>query len=312
MKFGYSHTRAASYAGIVTQSLYLGLIPVLFAAFKNEFGLTYEQLGRIPLVNFTLQIILDLIMVKFGDRFRLRALAIVSNSLGVIGLVLLSVLPRVMTGAPYAALMISTVFLAIGCGLIDLAINPIINALPAAKKRAELPLLHSFFCFGSVFTFLTSTLFVHFAGTEKWYLLPLVMAVIPALDLIAFIFVPIIDNNRKSAKAGVKKKFISLLFILLMLMMICAGSAEQAVSSWISLFAELGLFALYGDRAYVLRAFRREARYEKNSARFGFFVRSIVSRNYAYTEQYRIARLLRADRLFGRGHVARGTVYRIG
>ena len=79
-----------------------------------------------------------------------------------------------MTGAPYAALMISTAFLAIGCGLIDLAINPVTNALPAAKQRAELPLLHSFFCFGSVFTFLTATLFVHFAGTEKWYLLPLV------------------------------------------------------------------------------------------------------------------------------------------
>lgn len=241
MKLNYSHTRAAAYAGIVTQSLYLGLIPVLFAAFKAEFGLSYEQLGRIPLVNFSLQIVLDIIMVRFGDRFRLRTLALVSTSLGVVGLVLLSVLPRVMTGAPYAALMISTVFLAIGCGLIDLAINPVINALPAAKKRAELPLLHSFFCFGCVFTFLTATLFVHFAGTEKWYILPLIMAAIPALDLIAFIFVPIIDNNGKTAGTGVKKKFFSLLFIILMLMMICAGSAEQSVSSWISLFAELGL-----------------------------------------------------------------------
>ncbi len=249
MKLNYSHTRAASYTGIIAQAVYLGLIPVLFAAFKNEFGLTYEQLGRIPLVNFSLQIILDLIMVKFGDRFRLRTLAIVSNTLGVTGLVLLSVLPRVMTGAPYAALMISTVFLAIGCGLIDLAINPVINALPASKKRAELPLLHSFFCFGCVFTFLTATLFVHFAGTEKWYLLPLFLSLIPLSDLIAFIFVPIIDNNERSGKAGVKKKFFSFLFIVLMLMMICAGSAEQAVSSWISLFAELGLSMpkLWGD-----------------------------------------------------------------
>ncbi|MBQ3869714.1 MAG: MFS transporter [Clostridia bacterium] len=241
MKLGYGHTRVAAYAGIFTQSIYLGLIPVLFAAFKNEFGLSYEQLGRIPLINFSLQIILDIIMVKLGDKIKLRTLAVVSNVLGIIGLILLSVLPRLMSGAPYAALMISTVFLAIGCGLIDLAINPVINALPSGKNRAELPLLHSFFCFGCVFTFLTATLFVHFAGTDRWYLLPLFMAFLPLFDLIAFIFVPIIEKDRKSKGETVKKKFFSFPFIILMLMMICAGSSEQAVSSWISLFAELGL-----------------------------------------------------------------------
>lgn len=249
MKLNYSHTRYAAYLGIFIQAIILNLPPVLFIIFKEDFGLSYDQLGGLTLFNFVVQISVDLLMIKLGNIISLRYQAIIANALSVIGLVMLSLLPQMMSGTPYIALLIAEFFMAIGAGMIEVGVSPLVSALPSSGKKAELPLLHSFYCWGHVFTCLLSTLFLFFFDRSLWYLLPLLWAIVPLIDLISFVFVPVLPLVSESARTPLKDILKNKVFLCGMLMMIFAGASEQSVAQWMSLFAEeaLQLPKLFGD-----------------------------------------------------------------
>ena len=157
-----------------------------------------------------------------------------------VGDCVVELLPR-FVAAPFPALVLATVISAMGSGMIEVTISPIVDAIPSNKKEADMSLLHSFYCWGQMTVVALSTLFVWFAGNSYWYVLPLVWACVPFVNLINFTTLPFPKTLREEEKIPLGKLFSERNFRIAMLLMLCAGASELAMSQWSSFFAETGL-----------------------------------------------------------------------
>ncbi len=240
MKFTYRHTLHASYLGYVTQAIINNLPPLLFVTFQREFTISLEQIGLLISVNFGVQLLTDLVAVKLIDRIGYRVGIVCAHVLSFLGLVAFSVLPFVFSWG-YTGLLISMTLCSIGGGLLEVLVSPIVEALPGEEKATAMSLLHSFYCWGQVAVVLLSTVFFLTAGVGKWYYLPVLWSILPLVNTFFFARVPlrslVEDENRQPLRQLFKRR----LFWLFILLMVCAGSSELAMSQWASLFAELGL-----------------------------------------------------------------------
>lgn len=237
---GFGSTVYASYLGYITQAVVNNLAPLLFVVFQEELNLTLSQITLITTINFLVQLTVDLLSVWFVDRIGYRVSIVAAHLFSVLGLMGMAVLPSVLSSA-YAGLLLSAVLYAVGGGLIEVLISPIVEACPAENKAAAMSLLHSFYCWGTVSVVLLSTLFLHFFGKQNWRILPLAWALLPLFNAFWFSRVPInrLTEKNEGMKAG--GLFRSGFFWLLVLLMISAGASEQAVSQWASALAEKGL-----------------------------------------------------------------------
>ncbi len=238
----YRATLVACFLGYVTQAISINLLPLLFATFQREFAVSLEKLGLLITVSFLVQMTVDLLASRFGDKLGYRAGSIASQAAAVLGLAALSVLPYCLPD-PYVGLMIGTVLMAIGGGLIEVLISPIVDAFPGEGKPGIMSLLHSFFSWGFLAVVLLSTVYFAVCGIENWRWLPLLWAIPPFVTGVLFCLVPIPDPKTEEGgnKTVLRRLFASPQFWLMLLLMLCAGSSEIAASQWASLFAEVGL-----------------------------------------------------------------------
>lgn len=103
-------------------------------------------------------------------------------------------------------------------------------------------MLHSFYCWGHAGVVLISTLFFYTAGIENWKILAVIWALIPIANAFAFTKVPMAPLMEEGETGlRLKELFKIKVFWVLLIMMICAGASEQAVSQWASTLAEKGL-----------------------------------------------------------------------
>lgn len=249
MKPSYRSTRLACYAAYVTQAITVNLPPLLFVIFRSRYGVSYEELGRLVLVNFVTQITIDFLSGWFCDRLGARRAAVLAHVLCTAGLVSLGVLPRIFTPAPYAALMASCVLYAAGAGFLEVIISPTIESLPGTGKSGSMSILHSFYCWGQAATVLLSTLFLLSFGNDRWYILPLVWAILPFCNLFLFLRVPLVPQPGAEETMSVRALFSSRTMRLAFVVMVGAGASELAMSQWASMLAErgLGLQKVWGD-----------------------------------------------------------------
>lgn len=247
-KLTYKHTVAACYLGYITQAAVVNLSPILFIVYQAQFGISYEMIGRLILINFVTQLLTDIVAVRYIDRIGIRPAAVAGHAIVVAGFILMALLPRVLP-SPYAGLVIADVVYAIGGGLIELLISPTVDALPGKAKDSAMSLLHSFYSWGQVAVLLLSTLFVRAFGAVNWPLLPLLWALVPAYNAVLFSRVPLAPTVAAHEKTPLRLLFGAPIFILAMFLMVCAGASEQAIAQWSSLFAEkgLGITKLVGD-----------------------------------------------------------------
>ncbi|MBQ9326620.1 MAG: MFS transporter [Clostridia bacterium] len=236
----YNHTLYACYIGYITQAVVNSLAPLLFLHFQEAFSLSLAQITLLTTVNFGVQLCIDFLSTFFVDRIGYRPCVIAAHIFAALGLFCMAWLPSLT--APYAGLMFSVILYAIGGGLIEVLISPIVEACPTEKKEAAMSLLHSFYCWGVAGVILVSTVFFHFFGTIHYQWLTCLLAMIPAFNTFLFARVPIFpivgeDTPQLSLSALVRNR----IFWILLLMMICAGASEQAMSQWASAFAEAGL-----------------------------------------------------------------------
>ena len=244
----YKSTLRACYLGYISQAVIVNLAPLLFIIFMDQFHMSFEELGRLILINFGAQLITDLLSVKLVTKIGVRRAAILAHIACSAGLVLMGLLPSV-TPIPYLGLVLSTLVFAFGGGLIEVLVSPIVDAIPGDAKEAAMSLLHSFYSWGQVLVVLLSTLYIRFFGQQHWAILPFLWAVLPLLNAFYFARVPIHSTLEEGDKASFKELFGLPLFLLAAMLMMCAGAAEQAISQWASLFAErgLGVDKLTGD-----------------------------------------------------------------
>ena len=236
----FRHTIAASYIGYITQAIVNNFAPLLFVTFHRTYGISLSRIGLLVTVNFVTQILVDLFSAKFTDRIGYRPNAVLAHIFAAVGLILLGILPE-LTSDPYLGISIAVVIYAIGGGLTEVIISPIVEACPTDKKGAAMSLLHSFYCWGSVLVVLVSTLLFLLLGLDSWRIISAMWAVIPACNAIYFCFVPInslADEGRGMSITGLLKKKV---FWVLALLMLCSGASELAMSQWASALAETGL-----------------------------------------------------------------------
>lgn len=240
MHLTYRHTKYASYIGYITQAIVNNLAPLLFYTFNTAFNISLEKIGLLVSINFGVQLVVDLISVKYIDRIGYRVGAVSAHVFATLGLVALGVLPVIMANM-YAALLIATTLNAIGGGLTEVLISPIIESLPGDEKASAMSLLHSFYCWGHMAVVLLSSAFFMTAGIDNWRWLPVLWAVVPFLNAFFFAKVPLRVLVEEAERVPVRKLFSSGIFWLFLVLMICAGASEQAMSQWTSLFAQTGL-----------------------------------------------------------------------
>ena len=246
----YRPTRMACYRGYIVQGVVNNLSPLFFVIFQREFGISYTMISSLILFNFVTQICVDVLCVRFVDRIGYRTATVTAHVFCTLGLVLLGVLPRLLpSGLVFAGLALATIVTAIGGGIIEVAVSPIIDSLPSEAKDAKMSLLHSFYCWGQVAVVLLTTVAVRVIGEGLWWTLPLVWALLPFYNCFAFARAPLRPTVSPEEKVPLRSLFRSRLFVLAMLLMLCAGASELAMSQWSSLFAEqaLGVQKLWGD-----------------------------------------------------------------
>ena len=238
-KPGYKGTVISCYIGYVSQAIVNNFSPLLFVMFGNEFDISLSQLSLMIALNFGVQLLTDLAAARFVDRIGYRPLVVLAHFLCAAGLALLGVLPYVM--APYLGLIIATVLSAIGGGLIEVIVSPIIEACPSDNKAAAMSLLHSFYCWGQMAVVLVSTLVFRFAGLGSWRAAAGLWALIPFVNAFLYMRVPINALPSEEGHSGLFSMFKNKTFIIFFFMMLCAGASELSMSQWASAFAEEGL-----------------------------------------------------------------------
>lgn len=240
MKLKYQHTIVACFAGYVVQAIINNFVPLLFVTFQNTYQIPLSQITLLVTINFCVQLLVDLLSAKFVDKIGYRVSIVLAHVFSAAGLLLLTVLPEIMD--PFAGILLSVIIYAIGGGIIEVLISPIMESCPTDNKEKAMSLLHSFYCWGHVGVVLLSTLFFRFAGIENWRILAIIWALLPVVNGIIFCktpIAPLISSEEKGMSIG--ELLRNKLFWLLFLMMLCAGASEQAVSQWASAFAEQGL-----------------------------------------------------------------------
>lgn len=250
IKTRYEHTIYACYIGYITQAIVNNFVPLLFLTFVDDFGLSLEQITLITTLNFAVQLLVDLLATKFIDYIGYRVAVVGGHILSSVGLCGLAFVPQ-MLGDAYIGVLICVVFYAIGGGIMEVLISPIVEACPTEKKEAAMSLLHSFYCWGHVGVVLLSTAFFVLVGTGSWRVLAILWALVPLFNVFYFGQVPIYPIDGGQEKMGLGKMLSQKVFWLLIVLMVCAGASEQAVSQWASAFAEsaLGVTKTIGDLA---------------------------------------------------------------
>lgn len=244
----YKGTTVACYIGYFVQAIVNNLSPILFIVYRERLGVSLQAVNSLILINFLSQTAVDALSVKIVDRIGYKKIILASHVCAFLGLVLLGTLP--LSGCPrFLALAISTVVSALGSGMIEVTISPLVDAIPNDRKEANMSLLHSFYCWGQTAVVALSTLFIHIIGEAYWYLLPLLWALVPLGNIINFSTLPFPKTLREEEKIPLKRLFTSKGFLVAMLLMLCAGASELAMSQWSSYFAEtaLGVEKYVGD-----------------------------------------------------------------
>lgn len=234
----YSSTRKACYVGYITQAIVVNLAPIFYLLFQNTFHVSRAQIGQIIFVMFIVQLFVDIASVSIVRRIGYRVSCVIAHACAALGLALLSVLPFVMP--PFAGIMTAIIIAAIGSGLIEVLISPLMESLPNESSRASMALLHSFYCWGQASVVLLSTLALLALGGERWNYIPVVWALIPFFNMIAFLKVPMADVDGDDPPR-IRDLLTTPMFLLAFAVMVCAGASELAMSQWASYFAEAGL-----------------------------------------------------------------------
>ena len=241
MKYTFKHTIYASYLGYITQAIIVNLAPLLFVTFNARFGISLELIAMLIAINFGTQIVTDLVAARYINKVvTFRVPALIAHICATVGLVMLGTLPFVLPA--YPAVVIATIFMAVGGGLIEVIISPLVESCPGDEKAAAMSLLHSFYSWGQVGVVLLSTLFFVTFGQDRWPLLPILWAAVPAFNIHLMKKVPMNPLVSEGGEVVPLRKLFSVkIFWILLMLMIGAGASELAMSQWASLFAESGL-----------------------------------------------------------------------
>lgn len=245
----YQFTKWACYTNNISMSVVANLSPLLFLTFREQYGLSYSQLGFLVLINYVTQLSIDLVFSFFSHRFNITKVVRITPLITLVGLVVYSVPTMLLPGAAYAFILLGTIIFSSAAGLSEVLTSPVVAAIPSKNPDREMSQLHSIYAWGVVGVVVISTVFLTVFGSERWQYLALLWTVIPLTGVIMFAHAtlpPLATPERASRAAGIFKDKRMMLCILSIFL---GGAVECTMSQWSSGYIEsaLGLPKVYGD-----------------------------------------------------------------
>lgn len=244
----YRKTLLASYLGFITQAITANFVPLLFLTFQREFNISTSQIALISTVFFITQLIIDFLCAKFVDKIGYRKCVVMSEVFAASGLIGLAFIPQILPN-PYIGILICVVVYAMGSGLIEVLVSPIVEACPFENKSSVMSLLHSFYCWGTVGVIVVSTVFFAIFGIDNWRIMACIWAILPLYNIFNFATCPIERLVDDGEGYGIKKLISMPIFWVAIILMICAGASEISMGQWASAYVEsaLGFSKTIGD-----------------------------------------------------------------
>ena len=248
MKSKYQKTLIACYLGFITQAIAANFAPLLFLTFHRTYQISLGRIAFISTAFFFTQLLVDLFCAKYVDRIGYRRSVIASEVFSAAGLIGLAFLPSLLP-EPYVGILISVIIYAMGSGLIEVLVSPIVEACPFDNKESVMSLLHSFYCWGSVGVILLSTIFFAIFGIENWRILACIWALIPLYNTFNFISCPIESLTEEGEGLSIRQLCHIPIFWIALILMVCAGASEISMAQWASAYVEsaLGISKSIGD-----------------------------------------------------------------
>ena len=248
IKKSFRHTKAACYIAGMVQAMVCGFVPLLVVIFNRDYGISLSLITVLLTVNFVAQFTADLVSIFFVNKVSRRACIVAAHIFVGTGYFLLGVVPFFMKDI-YWGVFLSVVLFSTGGGLLEVMTSPILDSCPSENKAAAMSILHSMFSFGSIGVILLSSMFFWVFGQANWQYLPFIWSIIALLNAVYLSIVPIKKVNAENKKVSPRGVFKQKQFFVLMLVMMCGGASEIAMSQWASAFAEssLGVSKTVGD-----------------------------------------------------------------
>lgn len=280
----YEKTVTACCVGYIVQAVVNNLFPLLFVYFNEQYKIPLYLISIITAYNFGLQILVDSASASVVLKLGYRKTAILSAALAGLGLAVGGLTPYVFKGyaSIYAGIMTAVTLMAVGGGVMEVILSPLIEALPVENKAAKMSFLHSFYCVGHILVVLAATGFFNVFGIEKWTICSFALIIVPVIDVILFLKCPIVSPEGDEKPVGRGKLFTNKTFVLFFILMFAAGAAEQAIAQWISYFAEKGLSInksagdLVGGCAFAFGMFLSRILFGTVGKKRGFNIRKSV------------------------------------
>lgn len=237
----FKKTKYACYYTYLAMSSVFSLPPILFAAFHSRYGISYTLLGTLVLVNFCTQLTIDLIFSFFSKYFNIQKTIRIMPLLTSFGLLIYALVPLFFPDFVYAGLVSGTVVFSVAAGLCEVLLSPLVAALPSDNPERDMSMLHSLYAYGVLFVILISTAFLKIFGTSCWIYLTIFWAALPLVSSVLFCIVPLPEINISSGSQGTSAKNRHIGLALFACCIFLGSAAENAMTNWISSFAENAL-----------------------------------------------------------------------
>lgn len=249
MKKNYRIIRYACYASNASMAAVALLSPLLFVTFRELYGISYTRLGTLVLINFCTQLGIDLFFSFFSHKFNIQKTVRLMPILTAAGLAIYAVFPPLFPQYAYLFIASGTIIFSASAGLGEVLISPIIAAIPSKNPDRDMSRAHSIYAWGTAAVILITTLYLQLFGSEHWYFLPLLFAMIPLATLVLFLSSDIPPLSVSQNVAGTAKLLRNPFLILCVLCIFMGGAAENSMTQWISSYTEkaLAIPKVYGD-----------------------------------------------------------------
>lgn len=244
----YKSTIYACYLGHFVQAAVINAAPILFLTLMNKYTLTFEQMGRLVLVNFVTQVAVDLIASRYADKYGLRMFAVAAQVLAFAGLVLFGLSPFLFADA-YTGFIFATIVFSCGGGLLELLLSPIVNAIPTDEKAGAMSMLHAFYAWGQLTVVLVTSLLLAVLGPDRWHLIMIFWSLLPLINTFVFLKVPLAPTVAEEHRTKISVIFKSKYFVVCLAAIMAGGAAEISMAQWASSFLEaaMGIPKIIGD-----------------------------------------------------------------
>lgn len=239
----------ACYATNVSTSIVANLSPLLFLTFHSLYGVSFTLLGLLVFINFGTQLLIDLILSLFSDKFNMAKTVKIIPVLTALGLIIYAVFPYVFPNLVYLGLVIGTIIFAASNGFAEVLLTPVIAALPSENPERETSKLHSVYAWGVAVIIIVGTLFLLFLGNHNWQWLVLCFTAVPVVATILYLGAKIPQMQAAEKATGIKRLFKQKQLWLCVFAIFLGGASECTMGQWASSYLEqaLGLPKVWGD-----------------------------------------------------------------